>query len=115
MALIKEVTTKEGLTVSYWKIFNIKIDRDKKLATFSLFPWISKATYQSGASPFKLAAVNIRVEDIIYPEGTPYPSILHYTDYFSPEALDGKEIYATIYQYVKRFIPTFENAEDDLA
>ena len=55
----------------------------------------------------------VRVKDIVYPSEEYGETMMHYTEYFSTEALaaSGKNIYQVAYEYIKG-LPEFEGATD---
>lgn len=113
MALLKTVTTDAGFKVKFWKVEELRIDRSNARVNIMVAPWVSKAAYQNGKPFVKTAAKTIRVVDLEYPEGSGFESKLDYTEWFSPEALEGKEIYAQAYDYLKT-VPFFSGAVDDI-
>lgn len=113
MALQKEFMTDSGVTVSYWVIGRINIDRDNKVANILVSPYVSKSARDAGKKPFDSAALHERVEDITYNKNPDDPrSMMFYTQYFSETALHGMDLYSTAYTYLKERIPFFHDAED---
>lgn len=112
MALLMQKQTDEGFVVSYWVIESIKLDREKRAVLLNLIPYASKELYDAGGKPFLPAKMNIQIEDILYPSPAYGVDMPHYTDYFSPAALEGKNIYAVAYDYIKLHIPAFAEAKD---
>ena len=112
MALLKEITTRYGITANYWVINEFNVDRSRGSLLVEIVPYVSQEAREAGASPIMTDKITVRVEDVIYPEGSENESIPDYTDYFSPEALDGKDIYTVMYEYIRTHIGQFENAEN---
>lgn len=112
MALYKEKTTKEGVVVSYWVIQSLKLDRGEGRVLIDVVPYVSQEAKESGASPLISCKESVRVEDLIYPDEEYGKDILHYTQYFSPAVLEGKNVYTVAYNYLKAEIPAFEGATD---
>lgn len=107
MALRKKMMTKLGVTANYWTISTIRIDKDAKTAEITLVPHLSDT-----APGVEFAKRSYRVKDIVYQEPYEEKTSTDYTDFFSPRALDGKDIYDVAYQYVKTHIPDFAGAKD---
>ncbi len=108
MALIKEIKTKSGTTVSYWKITDWKINQTAKSMDITLTPYISSSTRSEGYDPVRDEIRKIRATD--------YINRTSYTDYFSPAALEsaakeGKSIYQVMYDYI-RTQDEFKGAEN---
>ena len=110
MALLNEIKTKSGFTVSYWKITDWKINQTAKSMDITLTPYIDCKCRTEGYEPVRDEVRKIRATD--------YSTIRSdYTDYFSPTALDkqaqeGKRIYQVMYEYIKTHDKIFENAKD---
>lgn len=116
MGLIKNIETRSGVIVSYWKITDWKINQNAKSVDIILTPYISNEKRKSGYDPFRDEVRKIRISDYYRGENDPV-NRSDYTDYFSPEALEraakeGKTIYNVMYEYVKTHAPEFELAED---
>lgn len=116
MGLIKEIEARSGITVSYWKITDWKINQTAQAIDIILTPYVSNKSRKEGYDPVRDEVRKVRASD--YYKGEDYPdNRTNYTDYFSPEALeraarDGKTIYNVMYEYVKTHAPEFELAED---
>lgn len=116
MAIIKELTTKSGITVSYWKITDWKINQSAKSVDIVLTPYISSQTRNEGYDPVRDEVRKIRATDYFVKDGSSI-NRSDYTDYFSPSALeksakDGKTIYHIMYDYIKEKYPEFTDAVD---
>jgi hypothetical protein len=108
--------TKSGITVSYWKITDWKINQSAKSADIILTPYISSQTRMDGYEPIRDEVRKIRATDYFVKEGSS-ANRTDYTDYFSPIALeksakDGKTIYNIMYEYIKIKYPEFADAND---
>ena len=117
MGLIKNITAKSGIVISYWKITDWKINQQAKAIDIVLTPYISNDKKLEGYDPLRDEVRKVRAMDHKNPEGIFNNS--DYTDYFSPEALEraakqGKTIYNVMYEYVKEKAPEFQLAEDSL-
>ena len=112
MALYKEKNTKEGITVSYWEIQSLKIDKDNGKVTIDIVPYVSQAAKEAGALPLISNRERIKVEDLVYPSEEYGKNVLHYTEYFSPSVLEGQSVYVAAYTYLKAEIPEFKGATD---
>lgn len=118
MGLIKNIETRSGITVSYWKITDWKINQTIGAVDIVLTPYISNANRQAGYDPIRDEVRRVRASDYYKGENNPC-NRTEYTDYFSPEALEraaakGKTIYNVMYEYVKTHAPEFALAEDSL-
>lgn len=116
MGLIQPITTRLGITVSYWKISDWKINQSAKAIDIILMPYVSNELRQEGYDPVRDEIRKVRASDYFIHEGNSL-NRTDYTDYFSPEALEraakeGKTIYNVMYEYVKTHAPEFELAED---
>lgn len=112
MALIKEITTNYGVTAEYWIIDNLHINRATGAVYVEMVPYVSEAARRAGAEAIVTNKVNVRIEDVVYPEGSENESIFDYTTFFSAAALEEQSIYVALYNYVKTHIPEFAGAED---
>ena len=118
MAIIKELISKSGITVSYWKITDWKINQSAKSVDIILTPYISSKTRINGYEPVRDEVRKIRATDYFVTEGSSV-NRSDYTDYFSPCALeksakDGKTVYHIMYDYIKEKHSEFADAMDDL-
>lgn len=109
MALIHEIITKSGMTVSYWKITDWKINQNAKSVDITLTPYINTNLREAGYEPVRDEVRKIRATD--------YLTRTDYTDYFSPTALEkqakeGKSIYQIMYDYIKTHNKEFKGAKD---
>lgn len=116
MGLIKEIESRSGIIVSYWKITDWKINQSAKAIDIILTPYISNQSRQQGYDPVRDEVRKVRASDYFKAEGS-LNNRSDYTDYFSPAALEkaaqeGKTIYNIMYEYVKTHAPEFELAED---
>ena len=116
MGLIKEIESRSGVIISYWKITDWKINQTIKAIDIILTPYISNEKRKEGYDPFRDEVRKVHASDYFKAEGYPN-NRSDYTDYFSPEALEraakeGKTIYNIMYEYVKTHAPEFELAED---
>lgn len=116
MALKKEIKTRSGFSVSYWKITDWKINQTAKSMDITLTPYISSQTRQEGYDPVRDEVIKVRVIDYYVKEGSPI-NRTNYTDYFSPIALEkaakeGRSIYEVMYDYIKEHDENFKGAED---
>ena len=116
MGLIKFIEGASGITVSYWKITDWKINQAAKAIDIILTPYISDKARQEGYSPVRDEIRKVRASDLYLGPNVPV-NRTDYTDYFSPSALEkaakeGKTIYNIMYEYVKTHAPEFELAED---
>lgn len=116
MALIKEIKTRSGIIVAYWKITDWKINQSAKSVDIILTPYISSQTRIDGYDPVRDEVRKIRAVDYFVKEGSPL-NRTDYTDYFSPDALEksalkGKTIYHAMYDYIKEKDAEFINAID---
>ena len=116
MALKKEIKTRSGFSVSYWKITDWKINQTAKSMDITLTPYISNKTRQEGYDPVRDEVIKVRATDYYIKEGSP-SNRTNYTEYFSPTALEnaakeGKSIYQVMYEYIKTHNVKFEGAED---
>lgn len=113
MALSKRINTSFGFSVSYWVLNEIRIDREKRMVNMTVLPYVNAAAHASGSAPVLSAKMTVKVADIDY-TGTEYEdrTCLHYSEYFSPEALAGKDVYIVAYQYLKQHVKEFKNAKD---
>ena len=116
MGLIKEIETRSGIVVSYWKITDWKIHLTAKAIDIILTPYISNQSRKDGYDPVRDEIRKVRASDFYKMDNHP-DNRTNYTDYFSPEALEqaakeGKTIYNIMYEYVKTHAPEFELAED---
>lgn len=116
MALIKEIETRSGITVEYWKITDWKINQYAKSMDITLTPYISSKTRIDGYDPVRDEVRKIRATDYITKSDTGM-SRTDYTDYFSPEALEksaqeGKTIYNVMYDYIKEKNQEFADAKN---
>lgn len=116
MAIIKELTTKSGITVSYWKITDWKINQSAKSVDIILTPYVSSQTRIDGYEPLRDEVRKIRATDYFVKEGSSV-NRSDYTDYFSPTALEdgaknGKTVYHIMYGYIKEKYPEFVDASD---
>ena len=116
MGLVKNIETRSGIIVSYWKITDWKINLNGKAIDIILTPYISNEKRLNGYDPVHDEIRKVRATDYYKGEGCPY-NRTDYTDYFSPSALEkaakeGKTIYNIMYEYVKTHAPEFELAED---
>ena len=115
MALIKEIESRSGVKVSYWKITDWRINQSGHSVDIVLTPYISNEARLNGYEPLRDEVRKVRAIDYIGHDGQLVHS--NYTDYFSPSALEkaakeGKTIYNIMYEYVKTHAPEFELAED---
>lgn len=113
MALIKTIQTRSGITVSYWKITDWKINQSTKSADIVLTPYVSNEARKEGFEPLRDELRKIRAVDY----AGKHTIINDYTNWFSPEALEeaaskGKTIYNVMYDYVKFKDPEFQTAGD---
>lgn len=110
MALLKEITTRSGLTVSYWKITDWKINQSAKSMDITLTPYVSSKTRTEGFEPVRDEVRKIRATD--------YSNVrTDYTDNFSPDALDkaaqeNRSIYKVMYDFIKSHNNEFIEAKD---
>lgn len=116
MALKKEIKTRSGFCVSYWKITDWKINQTAKSMDITLTPYISSQTRQEGYDPVRDEVIKVRATDYYVKEGSS-SNRTNYTDYFSPTALElaakeGKSIYKVMYDYIKEHNEIFNEAED---
>lgn len=116
MALIRELTTKSGITVSYWKITDWKINQSAKSVDIILTPYISSQTRIDGYDPVRDEVRKIRATDYFVKEGSSV-NRTDYTDYFSPSALEksaknGETVYHVMYNYIKKKHPEFTDSDD---
>lgn len=116
MGLIKDIESRSGIIISYWKITDWKINLNAKSVDIILTPYISNEKRKEGYDPVRDEIRKVRVSDY-YIEKDHTNNRSDYTDYFSPEALEraakeGKTIYNIMYEYVKTHAPEFELAED---
>jgi len=113
MALYLPKTTKEGFEINYWIVQSIEIDREKETAIIRAVPYASQTAHQAGRKPVDSEKIIVRVKDIVYPSEEYGETMMHYTEYFSTEALaaSGKNIYQVAYEYIKG-LPEFEGATD---
>ena len=116
MALLKEIETKSGVVVSYWKITDWKINMAAKSVDITLTPYVDTKTRQNGYEPVRDAVQKIRATDYYVKEGSP-TNRTDYTDYFSPNALNEmaqnqKSIYQVMYEYIKSHVEDFKEAKD---
>ena len=116
MALIKEIKTRSGIIVAYWKITDWKINQSAKSMDITLTPYVSSKTRADGYDPVRDEVRKIRATDYITKNDIGM-SRTDYTDYFSPEALeknakDGKTVYHVMYDYIKEKQPEFISAVD---
>lgn len=116
MALKKELNTRSGFSVSYWKITDWKINQTAKSMDITLTPYISSQTRQDGYDPVRDEVLKVRATDYYVKEGSSI-NRTNYTDYFSPTALEnaakeGRSIYQVMYDYIKEHQKEFVDAED---
>lgn len=116
MALYKEIKTKSGVPVSYWKITDWKINQNAKSVDMILTPYLNQNTRENGYEPLRDEVRKIRATDYFISEGNSM-NRTDYTDYFSPTALekaasDGKSIYQVMYDYIKLKNKDFTESED---
>ena len=116
MGLIQEIETRSGIIVSYWKITDWKINQTARAADIILTPYISNDNRKAGYDPVRDEVRKIRATDYYARENHP-SNRSDYTNYFSPEALEGaakegKTIYNVMYEYIKTHAPEFELAEE---
>lgn len=116
MALIKEIKTRSGIIVAYWKITDWKINQLAKSIDITLTPYISSQTRIDGYDPVRDEVRKVRAVDYFVEENSPL-NRTDYTDYFSPEALAqsalrGKSIYHIMYDYIKNKYIEFADAVD---
>lgn len=115
MALIKEMKTRSGIVVDYWKITDWKINQSSKSVDIILTPYVSSQTRQNGYDPVRDEVRKIRATD--YGKEDSSLKRTDYTNYFSPSALDryaeeGKSIYQVMYDYIKVHDSDFADAKD---
>lgn len=113
MALIKDIITRSGVVVSYWKISDWRINQSVKSMDITLTPYISNEARKEGYEPLrdeirKIRAVDFSSKNFIQND---------YSNWFSPEALEkaasqGKTIYNVMYDYIKYKDPEFKDAGD---
>ena len=113
MALKKKIKARAGFEMEYWKISDWHIKMAYRVMDITLTPYISSVTRESGMDPVNEEVRKIRVYDDV-DKVNPEKSVLNYTNYFSPEALERSklDIYKIMYQYIKDHVPEFEGAED---
>ena len=116
MALKKEIKTRSGFSVSYWKITDWKINQTAKSMDITLTPYISSQTRQDGYDPVRDEVLKVRATDYYVKEGS-LTNRTNYPDYFSPTALEnaakeGRSIYQVMYDYIKEHQKEFVDAED---
>ena len=117
MGLIKSIEGRSGITVSYWKITDWKINQSAEAIDIILTPYISSELRVEGYDPVRDEVRKVRASNFYKGEGYPL-NRTDYTDYFSPEALtraaqEGKTIYNVMYEYVKTHAPEFNLATDN--
>ena len=95
MALIKTKETTLGIEANYWKITMISIDRASKNGSFSLSLYTKK-----GAKDFIESTATIIFED-----EEKFKECFENSSY--------KDIYTSIYEYTKKNVEYFTDAEDD--
>ena len=113
MALQKNIATKSGIILSYWRIAEISVNQDSKIATITVYPYSSIYSRQDGKQPVHSEDIRIKVEDFDYSDSD-YEEMtnLDYTDHFAPAALNKYEnIYVCAYNYLKG-LPMFDGAID---
>lgn len=103
--LRKSIQTKIGIPAEYWRIEHIEIDRNAKRCEISLSGY-----HDPNYAP--IDGIKIAVADIVYPEEYNQRDEYDYTNNFSPEALEGEDLYQVAYTYIKEHIPEFEGSED---
>lgn len=114
MALYKPHTLSDGVTVSYWVLSQFNIDRRARSVQFTLTPYVSQRARERGRDPVEGAQRVCRVENLDYSIDGPYAKQrkMDYDNFFSPDAIAGKDIYRVVYEYAKIHIPFFENSAD---
>jgi hypothetical protein len=114
MALYKDIQTKSGFVLSYWRLTGIELNNEQKYARLIVTPYVSSDARQNGLLPVLGEIRRYTVEDIDY-ANTKYASrtLLDYSDHFTPEKLEvcGLDVYKAAYQYLKG-LPEFEGAID---
>lgn len=102
MAIKKDITSRSGITLSYWKISDWRVILSQNSLQITLVPYVSSETRTDGLEPINEEIRKIRVigED--------------YNNIFSPEALDKTDIsiYKLMYNYIKENIDEFKDSED---
>lgn len=111
MALQKTIMSRAGFEMSYWKITNWRPKIGQKAFDITLTPYISNQTRQDGLEAITTEQEIIKISD------APNLGITNYTDYFSPEALErsaleGKDVYKIMYNYIKLKVSKFKDATD---
>lgn len=117
MAIIKSIETSSGISVSYWKITDWKINQYSKVMDITLTPYVSKEVREEGYEPVRDGTRKLRAADYFVAEGSSV-NRTDYTDYFSPSALEksakeGKSIYNVMYEYIKEKYPEFADSIDN--
>lgn len=114
MALLKPVTTKSGITLSYWRITYFDINSIKKEARITVSPYINAEARESGAEPVSEYEKKLFFRNFDY-SGTDYEekTNMEFDDHFSADVLENYpgNIYEYLYNYIKT-LPDFEGAED---
>lgn len=113
MAIQKDIVTDSGIVLSYWRIVEINVNQQEKIAKITVYPYASTYARVSGKPPVYSEMINIKVEDFDYSESD-YEEMtnLDYTNNFAPEALSKYDnIYACAYNYLKG-LPKFDGAID---
>ena len=101
MALQKQVRLATGVDVNYWIVGRFSLDREQKRMVVDVVPYLSKEAKDAGSKPFERDSITVKIEDLIYPDDSPYKNITHFTDYFSVERVAQGSIYELIYNYLK--------------
>lgn len=113
MALIKKITTRSGIEVSYWKITDWRINQSAKTVDIILTPYVSNQAREEGYEPLRDELRKIRAADY----NSKLKVVDDYSRWFSPRALEeaaakGKTVYNVMYEYIKTIDPEFKWAED---
>lgn len=124
MALLKEIISKQGIKLTYWRIGQRIIDPIKKEIHFELLPYIDEQTRRDGHEPFESEKIRVDMYDcspklikVLNDDGIEEEQIIQthvFDDYFSPQALEasGKNEVEASYIYAKENLQELADAID---
>ena len=113
MALKKQIQSRAGFLLEYWRIGDWRIFMQHNIMDICLIPYLSSKTRENGLEPINEEIRKVRVFDAVN-KIDPEKSKFGFSEHFSPAALEsaGKDIYKLMYQYIKDHVPEFAGAED---
>jgi len=124
MALYKEVLSKQGVKLSYWRIGKRIMDSTTKEVHFEILPYVNEETRRNGCNYLESAKIRIDMFDNspivtkdIDVDGTEKEVVTYshvYDDYFSPQVLTqtGQNEVEAMYNYIKLNVKELADAQD---